>query len=131
MGYKFGRRSKQALSNVDQQLVKLCEEVIQHIDFSVIEGHRSLERQKELFDEGNSNIDGVTEKGNHNYTPSRAVDVVPYKRGTNPFDGTERAELEYYRLNREFQRASRKLGLAVTWGGTWNDPLDYPHYELA
>jgi len=127
---KFGARSKRNLESVNHQLVALCDEVIKHYDFSVIEGHRTLERQKQLFDEGKSQIDGISHKGKHNYMPSMAVDIIPYERGHNPFDGSEKSELMFYRLNREFQRASRKLGVPITWGGTWNKPRDYPHYEL-
>ena len=130
MGFRFGTRSRSNLNTANHQLVALCEEVIKHIDFSVIEGHRTLERQKELFDAGKSQIDGITRKGNHNYNPSMAVDVIPYEKGHNPFDGSEKSELMFYRLNREFQRAGKKLGIPFTWGGTWSF-YDYPHYELA
>jgi len=129
--YKFGSRSKRCLNTVDHRLRELCDEVIKHYDFSVIEGYRSVTRQKIMFDKGLSKIDGISRKGNHNFTPSRAMDLIPYKRGHNPFDGSEKSELMFYRLNREFQRASRKLGIPITWGGTWNNPRDYPHYELA
>ena len=56
--YKFSERSLDNLKNVDQRLVDICNELIKEIDFTVIEGYRTLERQKELFDTGFSKIDG-------------------------------------------------------------------------
>lgn len=129
MSYKFGIRSKKNLSTADTQLVKVCYEVIKHIDFTVIEGHRTLERQKELFDKGMSQIDGISKKGKHNYLPSKAIDIIPYEKGHNPFDGSEKSELMFYRLHREFVRASKKLNVKINWGGFWSFK-DYPHIEL-
>lgn len=129
MSYKFSNRSKNNLKTADTRLVKLCYEVIKHIDFTVIEGHRSIKRQKELFKDGKSQIDGVTQKGNHNYSPSRAIDIIPYEKGHNPFDGSEKSELMFYRLHREFVRASKKLDIEINWGGFWSFK-DYPHIEL-
>ena len=127
--YTFGKRSKENLDTVCEPMRLICEEVIKHMDISVIEGHRTLERQKKLYDEGKSQIDGIAQKGNHNYMPSLAVDVIPYEKGVNPFDGTEKSELMFYRMNREFQRASNKLGIEITWGGNWSFK-DMPHYEI-
>jgi len=128
--YSFGKRSKDNLDTLAEPLALVCKEVIRHIDFSVIEGHRSLERQKELFDDGKSQIDGISLKGNHNYLPSLAVDVIPYKKGHNPFDGSDESELMFYKLNREFRNASKKLGIEIVWGGDWRSFSDMPHYEL-
>lgn len=129
MSYYFGKRSKSNLEKADIQLVQICYEVIKHIDFTVIESHRSIERQKKLFDEGKSQIDGITQKGKHNHLPSKAIDIIPYKKGHNPFDGSEKSELMFYRLYREFYRASKKLGIEINWGGFWSFK-DYPHIEL-
>ena len=42
--YKFSIRSLDNLKNVDQRLVDICNELIKEIDFTVIEGYRTLER---------------------------------------------------------------------------------------
>ena len=62
--YKFSERSLDNLKNVDQRLVDICNELIKEIDFTVIEGYRTLERQKELFDAGFSKIDGKKKREN-------------------------------------------------------------------
>ena len=62
--YKFSKRSLDNLKNVDQRLVDICNELIKEIDFTVIEGYRTPERQKELFDTGFSKIDGIKKREN-------------------------------------------------------------------
>ena len=61
--YKFSKRSLNNLMNVDERLKSICYELIKVIDFTVIEGFRTRERQKELFDKGFSKIDGISKKG--------------------------------------------------------------------
>ena len=129
MGYSFGDRSKRNLETSSVELIKLCNEVIKHIDFTVIEGHRNSTRQYNLYKNGKSQIDGITQKSKHNSMPSDAIDVIPYKKGHNPFDGTEKSELMFYRLYREFEIASKKLDIDINWGGFWSFK-DYPHIEL-
>jgi peptidoglycan L-alanyl-D-glutamate endopeptidase CwlK len=127
--YRFSQRSKDNLKEVDTRLVKLCYEVIQHIDFTVIEGFRSIERQQRLYTDGLSQVDGIQYLSKHNYKPALAIDVIPYEKGHNPFDGSDKSELMFYRLYREFQVASNKLNIPIEWGGFWSFE-DYPHYQL-
>ena len=49
---KFGKKSKMVLSTCEKDLQKVFNEVIKHVDCSVIEGHRSEKRQNELFEKG-------------------------------------------------------------------------------
>ena len=72
---KFGKRSKERLATCDERLQKVFNEVIKYIDCSVLEGHRSEERQNKLFEEGKTKV--KYPKGRHNRSPSRAVDVTP------------------------------------------------------
>ncbi len=79
MGYKFGERSAANLATAhkDLQIVMTTAIKSSMVDFGISEGHRSLERQKELFDEGKSRIDGITKKGKHNYNPqSKQYNIV-------------------------------------------------------
>lgn len=63
-----------------KKLVKVSLEVSQ-VDFVIVEGHRSVERQNELFKAGKSKIDGINKKGKHNYLPSLAFDFCAYVEG--------------------------------------------------
>jgi len=127
--FKFGTKSKERLATADKRLKALCDEVIKHTDFSVLEAHRSLERQQELYKTGKSQIDGVTQQGKHNYFPSLAIDVAPYKKGHNIFDGSDESELMFWRLIWEFSRASKKLNIPIRFGAFWSFK-DFPHIEL-
>ena len=61
---RFGKRSKERLSSCHEDLQDLFNEVIKHVDCSVLEGHRSAERQDKLFDEGKTKV--KYPKGRHN-----------------------------------------------------------------
>ena len=127
---KFSKSSLDNLKNVDQRLVDICNELIKEIDFTVIEGYRTLERQKELFDTGFSKIDGIKKKGKHNYSPSLAIDIIPYKKGHNPFDGSEESTKMFKELNKSFDKVAKKLGIKYEWGGNWKTFVDLPHYQV-
>ena len=128
--HNFSQRSLNNLKNVDERLVKICNELIKRVNFTVIEGHRSLERQKELFDKGFSKIDGISKKGKHNYSPSLAIDIIPYKKGLNPFDGTKESEKMFNDLAIEFKKVAKELNIKIVWGGDWVSFRDLPHFQL-
>ena len=128
--YSFSQRSITNLENVDERLKSICYELIKVIDFTVIEGFRTRERQKELFDKGFSKIDGISKKGKHNYFPSRAVDIIPYKKGHNPFDGSKESEEMFNELAKEFKSVAKELNIEVSWGGDWESFKDLPHFQL-
>lgn len=128
--YKFSQRSLNNLMNVDEKLVLICNELIKRIDFTVIEGYRTRERQKELFNKGFSRIDGISKKGKHNYFPSRAVDIIPYKKGHNPFDGSKESEDMFYELAEQFKKVAKELNIVIVWGGDWESFKDLPHFQI-
>ena len=127
--YKFSQRSLDNLKNVDERLVRICNELIKRVDYTVIEGFRTPERQKELYDKGFSKIDGITKKGKHNYSPSLAIDIIPYKKGHNPFDGSKESDIMFNNLAKEFKQVAKELGINITWGGDWKF-IDKPHFQI-
>ena len=42
---KFGSKSRERLATCDERLQKVFNEVIKHVDCSILEGHRIAERQ--------------------------------------------------------------------------------------
>ena len=138
--YKFSKRSKDNLASVSINLQKLFNEVIKEIDCTVICGHRSPEEQFELYKKGRvnkdfkwivvdkakvvTNIDGRAKKSNHNYLPSRAVDVVPYPLDWNDITA-------FKKLGEVVKRKAKELGIKISWGGDWQSLKDYPHFEEA
>ena len=126
---KFGRRSKERLATCDEKLQKVFNEVIKHVDCSVLEGHRSEERQEKLFKEGKTKVHYPN--GRHNASPSRAVDVVPY-----PIDWNDRER--FHLFAGMVIGLARGMGISLRWGGDWNMNFevddnqfdDFPHFEL-
>ena len=129
--YSFGKRSKEQLDTIHPTLKLILHSAIKHFDFSVIEGQRTQLRQIELFSDGKSELDGVSRLSMHQHEPSLAVDIIPYEKGTNPFDGTIESELAFYKLHAIIMREAHKLGVDITWGGNWKNFKDLPHYQLA
>tara|TARA_R100000808_G_scaffold284_2_gene1695 strand:+ start:1298 stop:1696 length:399 start_codon:yes stop_codon:yes gene_type:complete len=126
---KFGRRSRERLATCHEDLQDLFNEVIKHVDCSVLEGHRNGERQDKLFEEGKTKV--RYPNGRHNASPSRAVDVVPY-----PIDWDDR---ERFHLFAGFVLGiAESMEIKVRWGGDWNKNFevddnqfdDFPHFEL-
>ena len=126
---KFGTRSKERLATCDERLQKVFNEVIKHVDCSVLEGHRGKQRQNDLFDEGKTKV--LFPDGRHNSNPSRAVDVTPY-----PVDWDDR---ERQTLFAGFVLGvANGMGIKLRWGGDWDQDFhvmdnrfdDFPHFEL-
>ena len=125
----FGRRSTQRLETCDKRIQEVFYYVVQDFDCTILEGHRSEERQNMLFDTGKSQL--RYPEGRHNTQPSLAVDVAPY-----PVDWEDRERFHYF--------AGFVLGVAtmmeidIRWGGDWdsdtevddNEFDDLPHFEL-
>ena len=74
MAYKLGKRSLQRLEGVDERLVTVVKAAISRSsqDFSVLEGLRSMDRQRELVKKGHSQ----TMKSKH--ISGLAVDLGAY-----------------------------------------------------
>lgn len=126
---KFGKKSKERLATCDERLQEVFNEVIQFVDCSVLEGHRSQERQDKLYDEGKTKV--KYPRGRHNSMPSRAVDVTPY-----PVDWADR---ERQTLFAGFViGVARAKGIKLRWGGDWDMDFqvmdnrfdDFPHFEI-
>ena len=126
---KFGRKSKERLNTCDSNLQKVFNEVIKHVDCSVLEGHREEDRQNRLYKEGKTKV--KYPNGRHNRQPSSAVDVTPY-----PVDWKDR---ERQTLFAGFViGVASQMGINLRWGGDWDQDFqfvdnrfdDFPHFEL-
>ena len=126
---RFGKRSRGNLATCDERLQKVFNEVIKNVDCSVIEGHRSKERQNKLYDEGKTKV--RYPNGRHNAKPSNAADVVPY-----PIDWEDRER--FHLFAGYVLGVARGMGITLRWGGDWNMNFevddnkfdDFPHFEL-
>lgn len=79
---KYGKRSRIQIDTLHEDAQTILDLFITRtsVDISIIEGHRTKERQFELFQQGKSKIDGYIRKGKHNYWPSLAWDIIVYHR---------------------------------------------------
>jgi len=130
---RFGPKSKERLSECDPKLQALFNEVIKHVDCSVLEGIRTKEKQDRMFAEGKSKFKYPGSKHNiaNDGDKSIAIDVTPY-----PVDWKDR---ERQTLFAGFVIGTAKgMGINIRWGGDWdmdfevNDNKfdDFPHFEL-
>lgn len=137
--------SKVKTCHTDLQKILILAISRSNIDFGVTEGHRSIERQKQLYDEGKSKIDGINKKGKHNYNPSLAADIYTYHPDLNT-----RRKLAYDKSHLSYVAGlidscalelyeKGEIEHIVRWGANWDsDGIidydqsfdDFPHFEL-
>lgn len=121
-GFVLGARSRRRLAGVHPDLVAVVERAIRitPVDFGVLEGVRSLARQKELVAAGASR----TLRSRH--LTGHAVDLGAWVGGTFRWDWPL-----YPPIARATKAAAEDLGVTVTWGGDWKRFRDGPHFELS
>ena len=119
MSYTLGKRSLQNLSGVHPDLVAVVNKAIQITkqDFTVIEGLRSVERQRKLLNDGKSTT------MNSRHITGHAVDMVPW-----PVDWNDLKRFEV--MSEAMKQAADELDIPIVWGGDWKSFYDAPHFEL-
>ena len=110
MAYKLSTRSQERLMGVEPELKEVVYEAIKvtKIDFGVIEGLRTEEKQKQLVESGASQ----TMKSKH--LEGRAVDLMAYIGGRGSW------ELNVYdEIADAMKEAAVKVDVTVRWGAAW------------
>ena len=134
----FGKSSKTRLDQCDPRIVEIFEEVVKHIDCSILEGRRDQETQDELYRQGKSKLKWPKSKHNVlNPTDlSRAVDCVPYF-ATKPHVRWD-DKSKFYHFAGFVQAIATMKGYTLRWGGNWDMDgefhdqtfMDLPHFEI-
>jgi peptidoglycan L-alanyl-D-glutamate endopeptidase CwlK len=121
MTFALGQRSKDRLTGVHPDLVKIIEEAIKEspLDFSITEGLRTKERQKALFDAGKS------QTMNSRHITGKAVDIAVIKDGEVTWDFKH-----YQTVADHIKKIAKDMKIDLVWGGDWQSFRDGPHYEL-
>ena len=119
MSYKLGTRSLQSLSGVHPDMVAVVKRAIEitGVDFTVIEGLRTVERQRKLLNDGKSTT------MNSRHITGHAVDMVPW-----PVDWEDLERFEV--MSEAMKTAAEELEIPIVWGGDWKSFYDAPHFEL-
>lgn len=117
--YKLGTRSLERLEGVHTDLVAVVKLAIQktEIDFTVLEGLRTKERQIQLV------ASGASRTMNSRHLTGHAVDLAPL-----PIDWSNR---EAFRVVANAMKAAGKeLGVKIEWGGDFRTFSDMPHFQI-
>ena len=118
----FGSRSTKNMTGIHPDLRLVLDKALQDspLDFVVIEGLRTVERQKQLV------ASGASKTMNSRHITGHAVDLLPIDLNGKPaFDWPL-----YDQLGPAVKKAAADLGIELDWGGDWKKFKDGPHFEL-
>lgn len=119
--YSLGPRSKQRLTGVHPDLVKMVERAIKitDVDFTVLEGFRTPERQKALVQAG------ASQTMNSRHLTGHAVDLGAWVDDEVRWDWPL-----YHKIAAAMKEAAKQVGVPLEWGGDWRTFKDGPHFQL-
>ena len=112
-----------------QQVIRLASAICA-VPFTVIEGIRTIERQRELV------ARGASKTMNSRHLTGHAVDLWPLDPATGKAlpAGTPAAEArlwaDLHQIAAAVKSAGAELGIAIEWGGDWKSFKDGPHFQL-
>ena len=125
----FARTSIDRLNTCHPNLQKVFHRVVENIDCTILEGHRTKAEQDRLFLEGKSKLRWPD--GKHCSLPSRAVDAAPF-----PVDFNDRERFFFFAG--WVIATGLSMGIVLRWGGDWDGDKDFKdnkwddlcHFEL-
>ena len=119
----YSSRSRANLVGVHPDLRRVIDRALQDspLDFAVIEGLRTKDRQAQLV------ASGASKTMNSRHLTGHAVDLLPLDPATGR---GEFAWPLYDKLGPAVKDAARKEGVPIVWGGDWATFKDGPHFEL-
>jgi peptidoglycan L-alanyl-D-glutamate endopeptidase CwlK len=109
------------MEGLHPDLVKVLDRFIQitPIDVTVLEGRRSLDRQRALV------AKGASKTMNSRHLTGHAVDIAPLDDGSVSW-----AWPLYHEIAPVMKRAANDVGVLIEWGGDWRTFKDGPHWQL-
>lgn len=121
MAFRLGDRSRSRLRGVHPDLVGVVERAIQitEVDFTVLEGLRTLERQKQLL------AAHATTTLRSRHLTGHAVDLGAWVNGEVRWDWPL-----YYKIADAMKAAAAEIRQPIEWGGDWRSFKDGPHWQL-
>jgi peptidoglycan L-alanyl-D-glutamate endopeptidase CwlK len=126
MPITLGASSVSKLAAVHPDLVRVVKRaaLLSDIDFTVMEGTRSVAQQKKNV------AKGVSSTMNSRHIPGKdglahAVDLVPMIKGQPSWDWAV-----YNKFAPIVKEAAKVEKVPIEWGGDWKTFKDGPHYQL-
>ena len=124
---KLSKRSESNLIGVHPSLAHVMRVAIKASphDYMITEGLRTQERQAKLVAEGKSKtLKSKHLKQDDGY--GHAVDIMALdEQGKGTWD------MRYYRdIAQHILLVADTLGIPITWGGSWSNFKDGPHFQL-
>lgn len=119
--FTLSPRSYKQLAGVHPDLVRVVERAIAitTVDFLVLEGVRTLARQKQLF------ASGASKTLNSRHITGHAVDLGAYIGKELRWDWPL-----YHTIATAMKQAAKEQDIPIVWGGDWVSFKDGPHFEL-
>jgi peptidoglycan L-alanyl-D-glutamate endopeptidase CwlK len=119
--FKLSARDEQRLQGVHPDLVRVIRTAAERttVPFTVLEGTRTLARQRELVRKGASRT------LNSRHLTGHAVDIAPLLGGKVSWDWPL-----YHRLAPIVKQAALEERVPIEWGGDWRTFKDGPHWQL-
>ena len=111
MSFKLSKRSLSNLEGVDERLVAVVKYAITEtkVDFGVIEGLRSIERQRELV------AKGASQTMSSKHIPGEAVDLMAYIGSRASW------ELNLYdEIADAMKKGAEAVDVPLRWGCAWH-----------
>lgn len=121
MTFSLSQKSLDKMQGVDSRLVQVVKRAIEitTVDFKVLEGLRTPERQQELLKQK------VTQTLKSKHLVGLAVDL-------GALHGTDVSWEKplYFEIAKAMKQASKELNIPIRWGGDFKTFFDGPHFEL-
>ncbi len=122
MAFLLSAKSLERMAGLHLDLHRVVQEAIRRtsVDFCVLEGRRSLSRQKELFRIGASS----TMRSRH--LSGHAIDLGAWVNGAVRWDWPL-----YHKIAAAMLAAAHEQNVHLEWGGNWTKFPDGPHFQLS
>lgn len=121
MSFRFGERSESRLVGLHPDLVKVVRRALEIslVDFAVVEGLRTKDRQAELMKAG------ATQTMNSRHLTGHAVDLAPVVGNQVRWDWPL-----FPKVAEAMKAAAAESNIPIEWGGDWRTFKDGPHWQL-
>lgn len=126
--YRFSKSSQERLDQCCEEIQKIINEVVYFMDITITEGSRTREQQEKYLKAGTSKA--KFGQSAHNYTPSLAIDIVPYPVPVNKKGEWDSKSKKWDDLALIVKSIADEKGIRITWGGDFKSIVDKPHWEL-